>query len=86
MDEEDRKNYFDIEVKPQMKEFKRRIEAEKLYIEHYKKVAKGGFHFHNNLRHKRTGLEKTDWKLDKGWSWQTNEFIDGTVHVRDKSA
>ena len=60
MDEEDRKNYFDIEVKPQMKEFKGRIEAEKLYIEHYKKVAKGSFHFHNNLRHKRTGLEKTD--------------------------
>ena len=60
MDEEDRKNYFDIEVKPQMKEFKRRIEAEKLYIEHYKKVAKVGFHFHNNLRNKITGLEKTD--------------------------
>ena len=46
MDEEDRKNYFDIEVKPQMNEFKRRIEAEKLYIKHYKKVAKDGFHFH----------------------------------------
>ena len=45
MDEEDKKNYFDIEVKPQMNEFKRRIEAEKLYIEHYKKVAKDRFHF-----------------------------------------
>ena len=44
MDEEDKKNYFDIEVKPQMNEFKRRIEAEKLYIEHYKKVAKDRFH------------------------------------------
>ena len=46
MDEEDKKNYFDIEVKPQMNEFKRRIEAEKLYIEHYKKVAKERFLFH----------------------------------------
>lgn len=46
MDEEDKKNYFDIEVKPQMNEFKRRIEAEKLYIEHYKKVAKDRFQFH----------------------------------------
>ena len=45
MDEEERKNYFDIEVKPQMNEFKRRIEAEKMYIEHYKKVAKDRFHF-----------------------------------------
>ena len=44
MDEEERKNYFDIEVKPQMNEFKRRIEAEKMYIEHYKKVAKDRFH------------------------------------------
>ena len=44
MDEEDRKNYFDIEVKPRKEEFKRRIEAEKLYIQHYLKVAKKGFH------------------------------------------
>ena len=45
MDEDERKNYFDIEAKPQMNEFKRRIEAEKMYIEHYKKVAKDRFHY-----------------------------------------
>ena len=58
MDPEDRKNYFDIEVKPQMNEFKRRIEAEKLYIQHYKKVAKDSFHFRDNCDTVKIGLER----------------------------
>jgi len=58
MDPEDRKNYFDIEVKPQMNEFKRRIEAEKLYIQHYNKGAKDSFLFHDNFDTVKIGLER----------------------------
>ena len=70
MDQEERKNYFDIEVKPQMNEFKRRIAAEKMYIEHYKKVAKDRFHlsFISKARYLSV-ISSVYWKLKKGWSW-----------------